>query len=71
MPADPLPSTTSNANGEKPPQKRQLAQVCEARLHDDEAVLADVVDSLIVNLSKLSSISQPGIEKSPENMHHE
>ena len=30
--------------------RNQSIQVCEARLHNTEAILADIVDSLVVNL---------------------
>ena len=30
--------------------RNQSVQVCEARLHNTEAILADIVDGLVVNL---------------------
>ena len=30
--------------------RNQSVQVCKARLHNTEAILADIVDSLVVNL---------------------
>ena len=60
----------TEGGGDKPSKQRdtvmaemtctiQLVQVCEARLHNTEAILADIVDGLVVSLGNWHQYWQP------------